>query len=124
MFKIETDSKGAIVLKNVYNGVGFITRDGEEFGICMRDTGYEFTYGGIHFEAKDGVLDVMGKRAEFPMSEVGRARALEKAHRDDRDNEMCKILLSYGLSEKNFIVKDGKVFINNPILDSLVGIKL
>ncbi len=120
MFKITTDSSGEIVLKNVYNGVGFITRDGEEFSICMRDTGYEFTYGGVNYEAKNGVLDVRGNRAEFPMSCLaGLYKRLDSA----RDKRIAQKLRSYGISENNFIVRDGKVFMNNPILDNLIGVK-
>ncbi len=29
-------------------------------------------------------------------------------------------LSSFGISEKSFIVKDGKVFINSPVIDSMV----
>ena len=47
---------GDVVLKEVYSGVKLETAYGEEFGICMRDTGFEFNYGGGWWEAKNGGL--------------------------------------------------------------------
>lgn len=61
MFKIEVNEKGEIILKDVFNGVGLETSDGEHFGICMRDTGFEFNYGGQWYEAKNGKVNVLGK---------------------------------------------------------------
>ncbi len=57
--KIEVDEKRNIILKNVYNGVGFISRDGEKFSICMRDGGYEFSYQGAWFRAVKGKIEPM-----------------------------------------------------------------
>ena len=53
------------------------------------------------------------------MSDVSRANTLEKAHRADRDEEMRKELRSYGISEKNFIVKDEKIFIYSPYVTKI-----
>ena len=66
----------------------------------------------------------MGCDPANPVSETTKVLILEKAHRADRDEEMRKKLRSYGISEKNFIVKDGKTFINSPEIDSIIGIKL
>jgi hypothetical protein len=44
--KISVAGDRSILLEEVFSGVGFKTKDGEEFGICMRDTGYEFNYNG------------------------------------------------------------------------------
>jgi len=54
--KIETNEQGETILKEVFNGVGLESRDGEKFGICMRDTGFEFNYAGQWYEAKNGLL--------------------------------------------------------------------
>lgn len=54
--RIEVDAENEIVLKEVYSGVGLETRDGEKFGICMRDSGFEFQYAGKWYEAKNGEL--------------------------------------------------------------------
>ena len=43
-----------VVLKEVYSGVMLETAYGEKFGICMRDTGFEFNYCGVWWEAKNG----------------------------------------------------------------------
>ena len=40
-----------------------------------------------------------------------------------KDKKVNKKLRSYGVSEENFIVRDGKVFMNNPVLDNLLGEK-
>ena len=54
--KIETNENGEIILKEVYLGVGLESDDKEFFGICMRDTGFEFNYGGQWYEAKQGEI--------------------------------------------------------------------
>jgi hypothetical protein len=46
-----------IILKNVYNGIEFQSNYNESFIICMRDTGFEFKYNNIWYEAKNGELN-------------------------------------------------------------------
>jgi hypothetical protein len=58
--RVETNDKGEIVLKEVYSGVLLQTSYiGENFGICMRDGGFEFNYGGQWYQAKGGVVSEM-----------------------------------------------------------------
>lgn len=57
--KIETDKNGDIILKEVFSGVGFETADGETFGICMRDSGFEFNYNGVWYSAQQGKITKM-----------------------------------------------------------------
>ena len=57
--KISVDENRSILLEEVFSGVGFKTEDGEEFGICMRDSGFEFNYGGKWYEAKNGIVKKM-----------------------------------------------------------------
>jgi len=52
--------EGEVTLTEVYNGVNLRTDSGEEFGICMRDQGFEFNYFGIWYEAKGGVVKPLG----------------------------------------------------------------
>lgn len=59
--KISVDENRDIILRQVFLAVGLITEDGEEFSICMRDTGFEFQYAGIRYEAKEGELKQMGQ---------------------------------------------------------------
>ena len=40
--KIEVGEHGELILREVFSGVVFKTGDGEEFSICMRDSGFEF----------------------------------------------------------------------------------
>jgi hypothetical protein len=57
--KIEGNKDGEIILREVFNGVGFISPDDEEFNICMRDGGYEFSYQGAWFRAVGGKIEPM-----------------------------------------------------------------
>ena len=52
--KLSVDEDNELLITEAYSGVGFKTLDGEMFGICMRDTGYEFNYMGKWYEAKNG----------------------------------------------------------------------
>ena len=62
--KLTTDENG-IVLEEVYSGISLKTRDGEFMGICMRDTGFEFNYQGVWYEAKKGVVNKLGENSDF-----------------------------------------------------------
>ena len=41
-------------LREVYNPITLVTNSGETLSIAMRDSGFEFTYQGQLFEAKEG----------------------------------------------------------------------
>jgi len=58
--KIETNEKGELIFKEIFNGIGLETPDGDMLGICMRDTGFEFQYHGIWYQAKNGVVMPLG----------------------------------------------------------------
>ena len=51
--KIEVNGAGALVVKEIYNIVQLRT-DKEFLNICMRDGGFEITYGKDNYEAKNG----------------------------------------------------------------------
>lgn len=53
---IEVNDKGIIELKEVFNPLKFITRDGETLILAMRDSGFEITYEDNYFELKNGDL--------------------------------------------------------------------
>jgi len=57
--KIETLPDYSFALKEVFSGVLLISPDKEEFGICMRDSGFEFQYAGTWYEAKRGVISIL-----------------------------------------------------------------
>jgi hypothetical protein len=59
VMKIEVKD-GEIILKEVFSGVGLETDSGETMGICMRDSGFEFNYGGKWYEAKGGRVSPTG----------------------------------------------------------------
>lgn len=53
---ISVDKNGDLLIENNYSGVGFKSDSGEEFAICNRDTGFEFKYNNVWYEAKNGEL--------------------------------------------------------------------
>jgi len=59
--KVEVDEQKNIILREAYSGVGLLSDDKEFLGICMRDSGFEFTYGGYWYSAKEGKLECIGK---------------------------------------------------------------
>ena len=54
--KITVDEKSELLITECFSGVGFKTNSGEEFSICMRDTGFEFSYQGKWYSAQKGVI--------------------------------------------------------------------
>jgi len=64
--KIEVQDDRSIALKEVFSGVLFISPSGEELGICMRDSGFEFQYSDTWYEAKNGQLRLLSPQATAP----------------------------------------------------------
>lgn len=64
--KIEVLPDYSFVLKEVFSGVSLVSRDNEEFGICMRDSGFEFQYAGVWYEAKGGVINKLWEVPKTP----------------------------------------------------------
>lgn len=54
--KIEVNGAGVIVLKEVYDIIQLRTNADEFINICMRDSGFEFTYGNDNYEAKNNKI--------------------------------------------------------------------
>ena len=54
--EIEVNANGRLVLKKVFVGIELITEDGETLSICMRDSGFEFNYDNMWYEAKNGEI--------------------------------------------------------------------
>jgi hypothetical protein len=73
--KIDVLPDYSIALKEVFYGVLLISDDKEEFGICMRDSGFEFQYFGEWYEAKNGVLKKM--ESQNPTVTVSNGIALQ-----------------------------------------------
>ena len=59
--KLETTGDGQITLKEVFNSIRFVTEDGVELFLCMRDGGYEFKYAGRWYRVNDGKVLPMPK---------------------------------------------------------------
>ena len=54
--KVEITENGTIELLEVYNPVELRSNANEVISICMRDSGFELTYEGNNYEAKNGIL--------------------------------------------------------------------
>lgn len=67
--KITVNEDRSIVLKEVYSGIILETSDGETMGICMRDSGFEFSYQGQWYSAQNGKIE--------PMKELPRRTGLD-----------------------------------------------
>ena len=59
MPKISINEDNCIELTEVYLPLILKTNDGEKMIITMRDSGFEFTYEGRLFHAKNGVLTII-----------------------------------------------------------------
>ncbi len=57
--KLSVGENREILLEEVYSGVLLKTRDGETMGICMRDTGFEFSYQNVWYSAQNGIIKPM-----------------------------------------------------------------
>mgnify|MGYP000194553822 CR=1 FL=1 len=53
-----------LILKEIYSGIGLETNDKEFLGICMRDSGFEFTYEGENYSAQKGIIKKLGGNSE------------------------------------------------------------
>ena len=52
--KVTVNQNHEIELEEVFNPIALRTRDGETMVITMRDSGFEFTYQGKKYTAKNG----------------------------------------------------------------------
>ena len=55
--KLTVNDNNAIQLEKIFTPITLMTNDGEEMIICMRDTGFEFTYQGKNYSAKQGRVE-------------------------------------------------------------------
>jgi hypothetical protein len=54
--ELTVNEQGVLQIEKLYNGVTLRTSDNEVLSICMRDSGFEFTYQGKYYSAQDGVI--------------------------------------------------------------------
>ena len=57
--KVNVNQDNVIELTEVYVGVRLKSNNNETLDICMRDSGFEFQYGGQWWSAKEGVVGMM-----------------------------------------------------------------
>ena len=55
--KLTVTEGNLINLENVFNALVLKTEKGEIISICMRDSGFEFSYNGIKYSAKNNILE-------------------------------------------------------------------
>lgn len=54
--KVTVNEQKVIQLEEIFNGITLKTPDGEEMNICMRDSGFEFTYQNQRYSAQKGII--------------------------------------------------------------------
>lgn len=59
--KTTVTEEGLIKFEQVYNPIVLETEKGETLSICMRDSGFEFSYNGEMYFAKDGYVEPFHK---------------------------------------------------------------
>lgn len=59
--EVTIGQNGMIELNRVYNPIELRTNSNECIKICMRDSGFEFTYEGEVYHAKEGVIKKIDK---------------------------------------------------------------
>lgn len=84
--------EGAFEFKEVFNSLLLKTAAGEQFSICMRDTGFEFYYQGRLFEAKKGFLGPA--RTSIDQTKKERISCSVTDSRNIANNTQCIILLT------------------------------
>jgi len=72
--KVTVTEQLGIQLEEVFSGVTLKTDSGEIMSICMRDTGFEFSYQGQWYFAKEGYLEPfhVSPRGNYLVSELQR----------------------------------------------------
>lgn len=90
----ETDVRGleSKILKNAYSGVLLVSDDGEEFGICNRDSGFEFQYADIWYEAKEGTLKRMGEKTEIEKLKLKLKEIIEYSEEDEFKGHLSDLI--------------------------------
>lgn len=68
--KITVNEDNVIQLEEVFSGIILKTPDGEEMGICMRDSGFEFNYQGKWYYAQNGHIGPMISKSTIPKDDV------------------------------------------------------
>ena len=90
---ITTLADGTFEFKEVYNAINLKSANGEQFSICMRDTGFEFTYEGKTFVAKNKLLGPT-KQVKTNISESNVSWVANNLSKDLVTNTQCIILLT------------------------------
>jgi len=67
--KVTTAENGIIKLERVFNPILLETESGEKLSICMRDSGFEFTYERNKYSAKGGEIEQVIKKTTGTYSE-------------------------------------------------------
>jgi hypothetical protein len=60
--EIDTNACGVIVLRKIFTAIRLATESNEQMIMCMRDSGFEFEYGGVWYEAKEGKVSPLSAK--------------------------------------------------------------
>lgn len=114
--KIQVDEKNEILLTEVYSGIGFKTNYGEILDVCMRDSGYEFSYMGTKYEAKGGIIkkirlnyDTAKKEISLSFADIAKSKA----------NEIYEFFYAIADDNKRLAKQNSISFIKEHVLSTL-----
>jgi hypothetical protein len=131
------NENGVIQLEKVYNSIILKTSSNEELSICMRDSGFEFTYQNKNYYAKEGIIGTFNQKGntiivdskESAVTTKKEIQKLEPKHlfpyleynlkleRINYKNERYKTLSTYDL------IEDGEIDNILPLLIPLSNLK-
>lgn len=57
--EIDVSQESELQLKKIYTPITLISEKLDTISICMRDSGFEFKYGEVWYEAKDGIVQFL-----------------------------------------------------------------
>lgn len=94
--EVDARSLPSKTIKHAYSGILIVSDAGEELGICNRDSGFEFQYNNIWYEAKCGVLRKLGddNLEEVELLEKEVLRLQEEYNRECNEKDAIKTQLS------------------------------
>jgi hypothetical protein len=103
--KISVNEDRDIELREVYNGIGLVTRYNETFDICMRDTGFEFQYNNIWYEAKEGKIKKLSKASSQELIKQAKELITDYIESPVANQENSSALL-HELEVRHLIIKN------------------
>lgn len=110
--EITVNEDQQIQIERVFNGVKFVTINGEELSVCMRDTGYELVYEGTPIELKNGVVNESqsARIRELEQKEQGLEKAFSPLLKANEELENRIRELEEALENADRFIRNGVEF--------------